>query len=147
MKTTKIKKQVDELLTKLYGSDFSNTNRKYVIANKGKMENLLAPIGSLIVTPQSMSKKDFDAIQLQWVKAIQSKLDKKKIIVVVSPAREHASGVTARPLGTNDKALTLWFQPKYPKALASWNSLKRIVGTKWKAVRSKNGWDAIELVK
>lgn len=68
-------------------------------------------------------------------------------IVEVVPALEKAGGAKAKPVGSEEKPLHLWFGTKYPKASRSMVKLRRLSGTKWKAIQSNNGWDAIELIK
>lgn len=72
---------------------------------------------------------------------------RKEIIVEVIPATEVPAGSMARLLGSKETPLKLLFGTKYPKAMKSMLKLKRMAGSKWKAIKSSSGYEAVELIK
>ena len=86
-------KQIDKKMNGIMKELYPNSN--VVIcgdsADLDKMERFYAPVGSLIITPASMPKKEFLDFKLMWIKSMEKRIkedSKKKIRIKRSKVDE-----------------------------------------------------------
>lgn len=80
MKTAKSSTKTNAQLNRKVASITKRIYASYEIicTPENKMTKVLVPFGSLIIAPDTMSKKEFDSFRLKWVNCMERKLKKSK---------------------------------------------------------------------
>lgn len=58
--------------------------------------------------------------------------------VIIVPPRVQGGTCKAKPINSNKRALEIWWTTKYPKASKQMTRMKRMQGSKWKAILQIN---------
>ncbi len=69
---------------------------------------------------------------------ILSSTEEKIIEVEITPAGKNPSTLKAKPIGKNQSPMKIFWSQQYPDAYNTMLKTKKLTGTKWKVVLSKD---------